>query len=322
MSPFALVNRLLSPGGSHARLTIMIFHRVLPAPDQLLPFEPDAVTFERRMRQLREWFNVLPLDDAVTRLRNATLPPRALSITFDDGYADNHDVALPILRSLGMHATFFIATGFLDGGCMWNDKIIESIRCHADEALDLRALGLGLVRTRSIDDRIAAIDTVIRQIKYLSPGVRDRAAEGVVRMVAAKLPSGLMMTRQQVRALISSGMGLGAHTRRHPILAGLDAADAIEEIASSKMLLEELSERPVSLFAYPNGKPGKDYSPANVEQVRRLGFSAACSTAAGAATRDSDLFQLPRYTPWGRETWKFGARLSNNLRSRPAEVAR
>jgi len=166
MSPFTLFNRLLSPGGPRGRLTIMIFHRVLPEPDSLMPFEPDAPTFERRMRHLREWFNVLPLDDAVCRLKAGTLPPRALCITFDDGYADNHDVAFPILRDLGIHATFFIATGFLDGGCMWNDKIIESVRCLKGDTLDLRDLGLGFMRAGSADERIAAIESVIGQLKY------------------------------------------------------------------------------------------------------------------------------------------------------------
>ena len=144
--------------------------------------------------------------------------------------------------------------------------------------------------------------------------------DDVVRTVGARLPTELMMTRHQVRALADAGMGVGAHTEAHPILAELDASEATREIASSKTFLERLTERPVSLFAYPNGKPGKDYTAVNVEQVRSLGFAAACSTAAGSATRDSDPRQLPRFTPWGREAWKFGARLSNNLRSGPVEV--
>ena len=66
----------------------------------------------------RSWFNVLPLPEAVARLRAGTLPARAAAITFDDGYADNCEVALPILRSVRHAATFFIATGFsMAGAC-------------------------------------------------------------------------------------------------------------------------------------------------------------------------------------------------------------
>src|ERR1044071_7430526 len=71
------------------------------------------------------------------------LPKRALSITFDDGYADNYNVAAPILLRLGLAATFFVATGFLDGGCMFNDVVIEALRCAGGAELDLDDLGLG-----------------------------------------------------------------------------------------------------------------------------------------------------------------------------------
>jgi hypothetical protein len=120
--------RALSPAGARGRLSILILHRVLPAVDPLFPDEVDAARFDRMCRWLTQWFNVLPLDEAVHRLSSGTLPARALSITFDDGYADNHEVALPILQKHRLPATFYIATGFLDGGRMWNDTVIESVR--------------------------------------------------------------------------------------------------------------------------------------------------------------------------------------------------
>ena len=121
---------LLSPGGARARLTVLIFHRVHPGQDAMFPGEMHAATFRERMGWVREWFNVLPLDEAVAALARGTLPARALAITFDDGYADNFTVALPILQQLGLPATFFIATGFLDGGRMWNDTVIEAMRAR------------------------------------------------------------------------------------------------------------------------------------------------------------------------------------------------
>ena len=119
---------LMSPGGARARLSVLIFHRVLPEPDPLFPDEMHARRFDVLCGWLTSWFKVLPLDEAVARLKAGTLPARAVCITFDDGYADNHHVALPILRRHGLVATFFIATGFLDGGRMWNDTVIEAIR--------------------------------------------------------------------------------------------------------------------------------------------------------------------------------------------------
>ena len=125
--------RWLSPGGTRARLSILIYHRVLPEPDGLFPDVPDLKRFEQELHWISRWFHVLPLDEAAARLEAGSLPPRAAAITFDDGYADNATVALPALQRAGLSATFFIATSFLDGGRMWNDTVIESVRaCRAD----------------------------------------------------------------------------------------------------------------------------------------------------------------------------------------------
>jgi peptidoglycan/xylan/chitin deacetylase (PgdA/CDA1 family) len=116
-------------------------------------------------------------------------------------------------------------------------------------------------------------------------------------------------------------MGIGAHTRTHPILASLDAAAARDEIATGRSELEAIAGVPVPLFAYPNGKPGTDYTARDVTLVRELGFAAAVTTAPGVATRRADVWQLPRFTPWDRPLWKFGTRLSLNLWQLHHEVA-
>ena len=130
----------LAPAGADARHSTLIFHRVLTAPDPLLPDEPTAAEFEQRMRWVQRYFNVLPLAEAVARLQSRTLPARSLAITFDDGYADNEQIAAPILTKLGLPATFFIASGYLDGGRMFNDSIIAALRDSKRGNLDLREL--------------------------------------------------------------------------------------------------------------------------------------------------------------------------------------
>ncbi|MDP1007558.1 polysaccharide deacetylase family protein, partial [Klebsiella pneumoniae] len=84
--------------------------------DPLFPDEIDAARFDAILGWLRSWFNVLPLDEAAQRLKDGSLPARAAALSFDDGYADNHDIALPLLQKHGLPCSFFIATGFLDGG--------------------------------------------------------------------------------------------------------------------------------------------------------------------------------------------------------------
>jgi hypothetical protein len=70
----------------------------------------------------------------------------------------------------------------------------------------------------------------------------------------------------------------------------------------------------VDLFAYPNGIPGKDFSPRHVDMVRSAGFTAAVTTARGAAAKSCSPWLLPRFTPWDRSMWKFALRCVENLR--------
>lgn len=307
---------LVSPRGSARRLSILIFHRVLPHIDPMFPEEPDARRFDQVLGWLKSWFNVLPLDQAVSQLQSGTLPARAAAITFDDGYADNRTVALPILQKHSLPATFFIASGFLDGGRMWNDTIIESIRTAASDVLDLRRLGLDIYRNETVQDKRLAIDALINQFKYLSHDERTTLTDGIAAELGVDPPHDLMMTSAQVREMHAAGMQIGAHTVSHPILARSAPSVAEQEIRDNKEILEELLGRPVSLFAYPNGKPGRDYLPEHCQLIRDLGFSAAVSTAWGVAGKSTDLFQLPRFTPWDLTRTKFGIRLIRNYFAR------
>lgn len=310
----------LSPAGAEARLSILIFHRVLPRPDPLQPDIPDAERFEQVLRWVARWFRVMPLDAAVDRLAARTLPARAAAITFDDGYADNATVALPVLERVGLPATFFIATSFLDGGRMFNDSVIEALRACRAPSIDLDSIGLGRLPLDSLQARRDAIGRLLPVIKYLEPAARDAAVSAVQAACGESLPNDLMMRSEQVLALRRAGMQIGAHTRSHPILTRLAPEAAADEIAGSKRDLEALLGEPVSLFAYPNGKPGTDYAAEHVEMARRAGFAGAVSTAPGAASAAGDLFQLPRFLPWDRTPMRFGLRMLANLRGGVAQA--
>lgn len=310
-----------APGSDRGRLSILIFHRILAVPDPLLPGELDAARFNEVCGWLRRWFNVLPLDEAVRGLAGHRLPARALAITFDDGYADNHDVALPILARHGLRATFFIATGFLDGGRMFNDTVIEAVRRTPHALLDLRGVqDAGPIATlHRVGDTAAKQDTfaaIVNAVKYLPQAQRDATVAAIAARSGALLPNDLMMRSDQVLALHRAGMQIGAHTVSHPILARTAPDDARKEMAQSRRTLEALTGARVGLFAYPNGRPGQDYGSGHAAMVRDLGFDAAVSTAPGTADSRCDPFQLPRFTPWDRSRLRFGVRMLANYRTR------
>jgi len=314
LSPY----RLLSPRGASAKLDIFIFHRVHAVPDPLAPGEPDVARFERLVRFLSNAFTLLPVTEAAARLGSGTLPAAAACITFDDGYADNLTLAAPILERFGASATVFVATGYLDGGRMWNDTVIECVRGARADRIDLADIGLPDLRVVTLEEKRNAIATLLPLLKYRPMDERTALADAIARRTQANLPSNLMLTSTQLQELARTPrVTIGAHTRHHPILACASDEEAEAEIRGSRADLESLIDAPVDLFAYPNGRPGRDYRAEHVGMVRRAGFRFGVSTAQGVATRASDPLQLPRFTPWGESMPRFALQLARVLVSAP-----
>lgn len=307
---------LAAPAGRNSRLSVFYFHRVLERPDPLLPSEPDARMFDQILRWIGAQFTVLDPLDACERLVAGTLPARPAVISFDDGYMDNHDVALPLLRKHQMPAVFFIATGFLEGGAMFNDRVIEAIRNARSDSIAMPTLSESLPSRLALGsdaERRAAIGQILRAIKHFEPGLRDEHVRKLEASVGYRQALGSMMTPKQVQALHASGMRVGGHTRTHPILCATSDAQAEEEIVGS---LEDLTaitgERP-SLFAYPNGKRGSDYDDRHVRILEHARCAFAFSTRAGAAHRATPPLEIPRFTPWNRTSIRFGVHALKNI---------
>ncbi|WKB53897.1 polysaccharide deacetylase family protein [Eleftheria terrae] len=301
--------RLTYPGGSRSPLPILMYHRVVPRHDPLLPDVPDAARLADQFRALSQAFTVLPLEEAADRLQAGTLPPRAACITFDDGYRDNYDIALPLLKQFGLTATFFVATGFVDGGRMFNDTVIECVRRLQGRPLQLGSIGLGLRHADGTAARLRLADEIVQKIKYMGLTAREAFCAELQAQVGEPLPDDLMMTSSQVRDMARQGMTIGGHTRDHPILARLDRAEAAHEIAVNRDALASLLDEAPRCFAYPNGKPQLDYTGEHIDLVRQAGYRVAVSTAWGVATRETDRFQLPRFGPPDRHPAMFVARL-------------
>ncbi len=283
--------------GQGRRLCILNYHRILETLDPLLEAEPDAATFRWQMQVLADCFNVLPVDQALAALADGSMPPRAVCITFDDGYRSTHDLALPILREFGFPATVFVTTGHIDNGSMWNDRILEALRSMQTGQLDLGDVGLGSYSLGTLDERKQTTLALTEKAKYLAPQLRQDLVE-LLETRAGCPGRELMLTRDMVRTLSRQGIEIGAHTVSHPILTSLDDATAMHEIAESKRQLEEITGQPVRYFAYPNGKHGMDFDERHMAMAREAGFEAAFSTAMGAAARTHDRFALPRARPW------------------------
>jgi peptidoglycan/xylan/chitin deacetylase (PgdA/CDA1 family) len=309
LSPF----RVLSPAGARGRLSIFIFHRVLPQADPYLPYEPGADWFDQIVGFISRFFRVLPFSEAAQALARGKLPAATACITFDDGYADNFEIAVPILRRHGVPATFFIATDYIDGGRMWNDVVIEAVAAAPAGRLDWSDLGLGAVELGDVASRFQAYRQLQEELKYLHPQRRDALAAEMARRAGLPPTSRLMMTREQVRRMPGEGMEVGGHTMGHPILACVDEAEARRQIGGGREELAGWLGFAPRVFAYPDGIPVRDYTERDVRLVRSAGYEAAVSTAQGAARTGDDVHQLPRFTPWDRTVPRFAVRSALNL---------
>jgi len=291
------------------RVCVINYHRVLHAPEPLLASEPDVHTFRWQMELLARCFHVMSLHDALQAVASGKVPQRAVCITFDDGYRSIHELALPILREFGLPATAFITSGYIGQGSMWNDRIIDAVQALPAGPLNLADIGMGTYQLHDMAARKSSLEALIERSKYLPPAARDSLVDRLDLLAGKEMAHAPMLTRDMIVDLDRHGVDIGAHTVSHPILTSLDDDSARREITSGKAQLEAILGKPVRLFAYPNGKDGKDFDARHVAMVREAGFDAAFTTAPGSFSRDHDRFKLPRSRPWDDAPLTFGLRL-------------
>jgi peptidoglycan/xylan/chitin deacetylase (PgdA/CDA1 family) len=297
------------------KLSILIYHQVLADFDPMRPCEVTAEQFETEVVRLKTYFNILTLRDAMQKLHHGTLPKNPAVITFDDGYENNASVALPILKKHQVTATFFIASDFLNGGAMWNDKVIELVRAWPKSTLSVEDIPDESFDTSSMSAKRFSAEQLLLKLKYLPLEQRTSAVAKLEKSVAL---TGLMMSDAQVLELHSAGMEIGGHTCSHPILATLKDEEAFKQIKDNKVYLERLLGEPIESFAYPNGKPNKDYSAATKQQVLKAGYKYAVSTCSGVTDKYTDAYQIPRFTPWRKDKHGFLGLMAKNYFAKPA----
>jgi peptidoglycan/xylan/chitin deacetylase (PgdA/CDA1 family) len=303
---------------------ILLYHRIAspPTDPQLLSVTPER--FASQMRHVSRHYDVVSLEQLVSRMRQGRLSSRLIAVTFDDGYNDNLLTAKPILESCQVPATVFVSTGYLDNQsvCWWDELeqlflhpsvLPGSLQLTVDGRLFEWTLG-GDARYRQEDfmshrtwnvlrrddptNRQRVYRALCRLLRPLDEQARQEALHQLRVWASAgrEHPCGhRMLTREEVRHLAEGQyVKVGAHTESHPVLARLPLAYQREEIGSSKKALEDILGHAVDAFAYPYGTRS-DYTRDTTELVKEAGFSFACSNFPETVSARSDLYQLPRF---------------------------
>jgi peptidoglycan/xylan/chitin deacetylase (PgdA/CDA1 family) len=285
-------------------VAILTYHSVLEEPQRCVswlgPNIHSAEIFRRQMEFVARHYTPVTLDEVLSFLRgDKNLPPRAVAVTFDDGYADNLEIALPILNRVGVRATFYLTVD-----CVANGKLPWFVRLrHA----------FGVTARKSWEEPDGTLwplqDAAQRESAFLA--ACDRCArlagtsqEDWVRSVERELdaetekpPAQLMMTWDQARGLVRSGHTVGSHGMTHPNLAYVSESELNAELAESKRKLEQELAAQVLHFAYPGPALKPIWSEKSLELSRRIGYQTAATSTGGLVCRQNNPLCLPRVGP-------------------------
>lgn len=244
-------------------LSIVTYHHVADH-DPTSPYDPDVadaspVQFRRQMETLAKYCTPIGIDELIRAVDGQPLPKNPVMVTFDDGYRSCHDVALPILRAVGVRATFFVSTSFVEERRLYWWEHIALVLAQTKVARatitypqplefetanpKIRAQLLDLVKsTASLD-----IDRFLNELCAALRVEWNLEIEG-------EYANGLIMTWDQVRALARAGMDVESHGRRHRVLKTLDDTTLEDELAGSRADLEAALGRAIRAIAYPVGR--------------------------------------------------------------------
>jgi peptidoglycan/xylan/chitin deacetylase (PgdA/CDA1 family) len=274
------------------RLTVLAYHRIADASAAGFDtFAPTASAtpraFAAQMDFVTRHFSVVSAGDLIAWLGSGRpLPRYPALITFDDGYRDLVDNALPVLRERRLPAVVFLTTGHIGSAApFYWDLAAYCFHHTARHALVLPGIG----RWNWSDERARgeALRRCVAALKQLPDDQRREAQEALPEALGVAVPAeafrGLYLTWEDARAALAAGIDLGAHTVTHSILTRIPPERARAEILDSRRMIEAQTGRPVHTFAYPNGEPG-DFDASHQALLAELGFAAAFTLLPGPAT--------------------------------------
>jgi peptidoglycan/xylan/chitin deacetylase (PgdA/CDA1 family) len=273
-------------------VTILTYHHIADQ-DPAYPYDPgvaDATPgqFRRQMEMLAHHGTPIGIDDLIHAVEGRPLPKNPVMVTFDDAYRSCHDVALPILRAVGMRATFFVPTAFVaERRLYWWERIAVVL-----SQTRIASARITYPCTLQVDARNPRTLHVLNDFIKNTPSLDVEQFLGELcrafeitwnRDIEAEHADNVVMTWDHVRGLARAGMDVESHTRRHRVLQTLDDQSLRDELAGSRADLEQQLGRPVRAIAYPVGRRVAHEARIR-DAVSAAGYRVGLSNASGATT--------------------------------------
>jgi peptidoglycan/xylan/chitin deacetylase (PgdA/CDA1 family) len=240
-------------------LTVVMFHRVLSRDDprwetSLAPWTVADDTFDDCLAFFRRHYKLITLDDVRASIQGTRrLPPRSLLITFDDGFADNIDYALPLLRKHGASATVFITSDVIGREeRLWTEDLLGAFQSgliHQREIWGLHRLLLG-ESTYTPGCSNLMWDIVRRGPELDEAQVQAALSKLRIDLRRIKHPR-QMLTRNEIGKLVIEGLSIGAHGKTHTALPL--SSNVAAELHRPRAVLTEVAAARVDALSFPHG---------------------------------------------------------------------
>lgn len=291
--------RLLESAARRPVLVVLTYHRIgeptaSPYYEPIYSATPEVL--RAQVRYLRDYFQ-MPAIDAIERDANLHAPTAL--ITFDDGYRDNVDAALPVLTELGVPATFFLPAALIDRPRLpWWDhasyviKRTERTRIVLDQPVP-RTFELGHDGRPGVLRQVIQLylDGLIPDEMRFRAHLEERAE---LHVDDHALGRDLFLSWNDAKRLLEAGMSVGSHGHTHRQLSSLSEDEQRTELVESKRLLEEKLGRAVQTLAYPFGWTGT-FTETTQRLAREAGYRLAFSASEGVnSARNWNAFALRR----------------------------
>ncbi len=283
------------------RLAILCYHGI--ALEDEHEWNPelymDVGWLEQRLTLLRDGgYNVLPLDEAVRRLYERSLPRRSVAITFDDGGYDFYRQAYPLLKKYGLPATVYLSTYYC-----YHPRPIFPLSCYyllwkargTFQGDELREWGCPPNLDLHAEPEVGiAVEAIVAYANKVAPAERHTMVEQVARRLSLDYEELLskrlfqLMKPDEVARLAADGVDVQLHTHHHR--APMDHDLFVQEIAENRRCIFEMTGIDAVHFCYPSGVHDEVFLPWLEEQ--RVVSATTCESGL-ACPQDHPLL-LPR----------------------------
>lgn len=277
---------------------IFAFHRVLPIGQQC--FDPEMSTSEKMFSDFLDWiaaqYQVLPLNEIQRQTRGDFGKRPKCAITFDDGWQDNFQFAMPHLRRHGFPATVFLPVHFIGTSRrFWQERLWFCMRSIADKERSVSLIRAVAERLPwfPTDARYYTSYVALKRLLLARPSTEaEEFTDSVVQQVDSveEISGRAFLNWDEVSSMQEQGIQFGAHTLNHTLLPNAPPHVARKEIQESGEELRARLRSEVCGFAYPWGAWGRH----TLEQVEMSGYPFAVTTQPGLISKDSDPFLLSR----------------------------